>query len=571
MNQEQRDTSLVGFWFRLSAILLDIAFVWVVTAVVRIPISLLGFYCPVEAIFIVAFMVYSVAFVAWRGNTIGKAIFGLRITSSHSRSLGFPRAILREVIGKALSGAILLLGFLFVAISKKRRAWHDYIAGTSVVRNPHSPKHSRLGVVIVLCLAAVLAAQHVVRRWIVFHDAAKVSIDAPVAAEYSTRNPEHLITLSGMLDPNWEEYSEWLLNNRVLPEDFIIQTAKKHQLTILGERHHIQENLLLLKSTIPRLYHEAGVTRIGLEVCVSEDNKALEKLVTSEQYDSDLALRIARHEGWKSWGDKEYWDILEAVWRLNRRLPDANEKMLVIGLDQGWDLPSMALAGIGDNAIDAPIWERLRLLRIACDMPLMLKRDEIMARNVQKEIFEKSKRGLVLIGGNHAFVKYRQPIVIGGQIIREWSRMGFLLHHRYGEEVFQITLHGALSAGISDFMEQIISAGGLGPLGFEVSGSPFENLRDDKAHPYQTGVCFGDLTLGYVFIRPRAGLTRCQWLDGYISQGMFLKDKPYYLAEYGWSLKSASEANRAAKQKYTDRDRDAPGDGPPPTTTRTGP
>ena len=554
MNQIQETTTPAGFWLRLSATLLDIAFVGVVTAVMRGLLSLLGFYSPMEATFIGALMVYLVAYVVRRGQTVGKSILGLRVVTLHNSSPSLLRTVLREIIGKALSGLVLFLGFLFAAFSKSKRGWHDYIAGTAVVQNRQGFKHSRFLVVIVLCLSAALPVQSIVRRWIVLHDAMKMSLGTRVVSEYSSRNPQHLTELKTVSDQGRDMYSHWLLNNSMPPENFIINSAKKHQLVILGEKHHVRENLLLLKRIIPDLYHKAGVTRIGLEVCVAEDNDALAKLVTAKEYNLKLALQIARHEGWKNWGGKEYWDILEAVWKFNSELPDDSEKMLVFGLDREWDLPSLALAGVGDNAVDAPIWERLRAFRIVGDLPLLLKRDEIMARNVEKEVFNNGKRAVVLIGGNHAFVKYRQPSSIkNGKIIYEWARMGFLLHHRYGDDVYQIDLHGTLPYRISRFMEKVIANGELGPLGFEVPGSPFETLRDGGGFSHQPGVSFGDLTLGYVFIKPRSQLTRCQWLDGYISQHMFLRDKPYYDATYGRDLANASEANQAARQKYTEQ------------------
>jgi hypothetical protein len=169
-----------------------------------------------------------------------------------------------------------------------------------------------------------------------------------------------------------------------------------------------------------------------------------------------------------------------------------------------------------------------------------------MARNIQKEIFEKNKRGLVLAGGNHAFVNYRQSGASG----YEWARMGFLLHEKYGEEVYQITLHGASLRGVTDFIDKIASINNFNSFAFEIPGSPLEMLRDDNDLKYQPNVNFGDLTIGYVFIKPFKELHKCQWIDGYISKTMFLKNKPFYEVEFGSKLKNSEDANIAAKEQH---------------------
>jgi uncharacterized RDD family membrane protein YckC len=69
-------------------------------------------------------------------------IVGIRVVSArHARgSLTIGQVLLREVIGKLLSGIVLMLGFLWVAWSEKKQGWHDLIAKTNVVREPKVKK-----------------------------------------------------------------------------------------------------------------------------------------------------------------------------------------------------------------------------------------------------------------------------------------------------------------------------------------------------------------------------------------------------------------------------------------------
>jgi uncharacterized RDD family membrane protein YckC len=69
---------------------------------------------------------------AW-GQTIGKMIFRLRVLKTDGQPLTFSRALART-FAYTLSAIPFFLGFFWVAFTSKKRAWHDAIAGTMVVR-----------------------------------------------------------------------------------------------------------------------------------------------------------------------------------------------------------------------------------------------------------------------------------------------------------------------------------------------------------------------------------------------------------------------------------------------------
>jgi uncharacterized RDD family membrane protein YckC len=66
------------------------------------------------------------------GRTPGKALFGLRVVRKNGDRLGPIRSFIR---GPAylVDYLFFCLGFIWIMISKERRAWHDYIAGSCVV------------------------------------------------------------------------------------------------------------------------------------------------------------------------------------------------------------------------------------------------------------------------------------------------------------------------------------------------------------------------------------------------------------------------------------------------------
>jgi uncharacterized RDD family membrane protein YckC len=75
---------------------------------------------------------YFVFFFSTTGQTVGKAIMGLRVVTVDGRRMGVKRSFIRTLC-YALSLAPLGLGFLWVLGEDRRRAWHDKIAHTYVL------------------------------------------------------------------------------------------------------------------------------------------------------------------------------------------------------------------------------------------------------------------------------------------------------------------------------------------------------------------------------------------------------------------------------------------------------
>ncbi len=542
-----------GFWIRFAAIWIDLFIVWVV---VRITVSLFNYfniYVPLEITVGLSLLVYSVILIGWRGSTAGKWLCGLTVQSSKGKPIGYIRAFLRETIGKFLSAVFLFLGFVWVAFSRKKRGWHDYVVRTNVRQDNENIKRSRVILWVVLTINVAFFGSKVFVTFWRYNDAIKMAVGPNVVTTYSQRDSSSLVEVSSLEQSDHATFVKWLNENGTDPVDYAVEVAKKHQITIFGEVHHIQDDLLFLNRIIPELYHRAGVTCIAMETCVVEDQAQLDKLVTSDRFDSDLALQIARNQGWKAWGDKEYWDVFKTVWQLNKSLPEGKEKMRVIGIDFKWDGPSFGMVGTSQECAGGPPWEKLRFLRLFDDFPLMIKRDEVMARNVEKEIIEKGKRGIVWVGFNHDYINYRQARIINKKVFSEWSRMGFMLHQKYGDQVFHIRLHTSYNSPmIAKLIERAAAERENAPVGFDVVGSPFALLRnsDSRYFRFRPGVCFSDVASGYVYLNPKNKLKRCEWLSGYISRDMFIKNKPFYEAECGHKLNNAKEANKGIASKY---------------------
>jgi uncharacterized RDD family membrane protein YckC len=88
---------------------------------------------PFGVVFFFLFQwLYFVFFFSTTGQTVGKAIMGLRVVTIDGKRMGVRRSFVRTLC-YTVSLAPLGLGFLWVLGEDRRRAWHDKIAHTYVL------------------------------------------------------------------------------------------------------------------------------------------------------------------------------------------------------------------------------------------------------------------------------------------------------------------------------------------------------------------------------------------------------------------------------------------------------
>jgi uncharacterized RDD family membrane protein YckC len=79
-------------------------------------------------------VLYEAVLIAmWNGQTVGKKVMGVRITTTSGGSVDFVKALIRP-IAKILSAIVLALGYLWMLWDKNSQTWHDKIAGTYAVK-----------------------------------------------------------------------------------------------------------------------------------------------------------------------------------------------------------------------------------------------------------------------------------------------------------------------------------------------------------------------------------------------------------------------------------------------------
>lgn len=79
-------------------------------------------------------LLYFPVFWARGGQTPGMWLFGLRIVRDRDGGrIGWGTALLR-MLGMYAASAVFYLGFIWILVDKRRRGFHDLIAGTVVVK-----------------------------------------------------------------------------------------------------------------------------------------------------------------------------------------------------------------------------------------------------------------------------------------------------------------------------------------------------------------------------------------------------------------------------------------------------
>ncbi len=157
--KESYTVDYAGFRWRAAALLLDIAILWFFNYVVNglwniasgtpwagIAAGELGENLDVQVsylgwrwlVFALGFVGYFVGFWGWRGQTPGKIITRLKITTLDGARIGWDRAAIR-FIGYLLSIVFLGIGHLWLIFDARKQSIYDKMANTYVIRIPGKP------------------------------------------------------------------------------------------------------------------------------------------------------------------------------------------------------------------------------------------------------------------------------------------------------------------------------------------------------------------------------------------------------------------------------------------------
>jgi uncharacterized RDD family membrane protein YckC len=150
-----------GFWRRLTAALIDLFALAVISSVIFLifaPYQWFGFngFWATGDVFkepvwralpylvggnllsLLVNIAYFVGFWLWRGQTPGKMLMNIKLVRTDASNVTISVALLRY-LGYIVSGAVLFIGFIWIAFDSQKQGFHDKMAETYVVNIPEAP------------------------------------------------------------------------------------------------------------------------------------------------------------------------------------------------------------------------------------------------------------------------------------------------------------------------------------------------------------------------------------------------------------------------------------------------
>ncbi|HEX9777967.1 MAG TPA: RDD family protein [Geopsychrobacteraceae bacterium] len=132
-----------GFWIRLVAALLDgfaILFLQGLLGGLLLLVGVLngtadeGLGLLVQLFTYLLGCVYYVFFTGYCGQTPGKMAVRIKVIRCDGAPLSYPRAALREIPAKFISGLIFGIGYLMIAFDEQKQGLHDRMVDTYVIK-----------------------------------------------------------------------------------------------------------------------------------------------------------------------------------------------------------------------------------------------------------------------------------------------------------------------------------------------------------------------------------------------------------------------------------------------------
>ena len=127
-----------GFWRRAVALGLDLLVVWLLVRIGRVlalPLARRDLLAQafLDTYLLVVPAAYFVLTHGTSGQTLGKRLVGVRVVDAAGNPVGYLHALAR-LAATCVSAVPLGLGFLVPVGRRDRRALHDLLAGTRVIR-----------------------------------------------------------------------------------------------------------------------------------------------------------------------------------------------------------------------------------------------------------------------------------------------------------------------------------------------------------------------------------------------------------------------------------------------------
>lgn len=191
MTKDNSSINYAGFWVRIGSISIDnillLSIFIIFEALLIILHPYLGLYLFLKAyvltllFFIIGGIFYFVWLNAKGRQTLGKQFFGIQVTNTKHQPISLTKSIFRSILS-IFTNFFWSVGNLFIVTNSKKKALHDMLLGTYVIRT--KSKRSKETLLIILILTLNIAYSGIV--FITLQDFIATTAKVPTAAMQPT-------------------------------------------------------------------------------------------------------------------------------------------------------------------------------------------------------------------------------------------------------------------------------------------------------------------------------------------------------------------------------------------------
>jgi hypothetical protein len=293
----------------------------------------------------------------------------------------------------------------------------------------------------------------------------------------------------------FQEQIRFLENNAQMPPIYVCNKLKSHDIVVIGETHQKAEYCQLICDVL----WECKPDYYASEFIKCKHTERANRIVKAYEFNREKAIQLYRDYAWPVWGFEEYLEIIHVIWEINSMENDSSKFIKIIGMDSDWSQY--------ENMCGK---ERGRMEKYQ----ETLDREKNLFESVSAK-YEKGKKIIAHVGFAHTLYKFP-------------PRFAAELYKKYDDEVFQICLHHQMAGNpekmtLINNLESIMKANENKPVGFDIIGSPFAAMKDDKCFYFQPKQheSLKDIAMGYIFMKPVDELSRVSWIDGFVNDENF--------------------------------------------------
>lgn len=292
------------------------------------------------------------------------------------------------------------------------------------------------------------------------------------------------------------------------PRDYLIHLFNSYDVIFLGEDHGIKEHLMFVKELIPYL-HQNGVTNLVMEFGASEDQDTLDQLISADTYDDNVARELLFRYN-VIFPYKEYMDLYKAVWAFNHQLDDHTKPFRIVNMSYLFDWSHAKTADSVQNPdIIRQIFHKGSI-------------EYYRANIIEKEIFDRGEKALVLTGTIHAYSHFKRPVFdyLYEDFIRPIDRhLGNLVHAKHSDQVVTVLFNQPYPLDemksipgqtIQQLMEDLYLQEGSKSIAVDFTDSKYGEMIDKSYLSLGNNhLKLKEIAKGYIIIKPLTKLTGC--------------------------------------------------------------